>query len=166
VCIILDTNRFGDAFSDVPDPRYVPLLRWLTDPEGDGSLVFGGTKYRGEIAKHQKAREFFVQRWRAGRAHRVDDPEVDSEEERLRRARACASDDEHVIALARASGARVVCTEDHGLWRDVADKALLDAPRGRIYRAARHEHLLHHDPGCRKPPATKVAIRKTRRRRS
>jgi hypothetical protein len=164
VCLILDTNRFGDALSEPPLPAYVPLLRWLTDPDGDGGVVFGGTKYRHEIDQFDKARRFFVNRWRAGRAHLVDKETVDAEEVRLRAAKACASDDEHVVALARISGARVVCTEDRALWKDIRDKKLLDHPRGRVYRAAGHGRLLRHDPGCRKPPARKKTSKKRKRR--
>jgi hypothetical protein len=166
VCLILDTNRFGDTFSDSPRPAYVPLLRWLTDPDGDGSAVLGGTKYRAEVGKVDRARRFFVERVRAGRAHSVDDAAVDAEEARLHAANACLSDDEHVVALARISGARVVCTEDQDLWKDVGDKGLLDRPRGRVYRTEEHLHLLHHDPGCRKPPSRKTADTKRKRRRS
>ena len=160
MCLILDTNRFGDALSDPPAPAYVPLLRWLTDPDGDGALVFGGTKYRREIDKLEKARLFFVNRCRAGRAYLVDQGIVDTEEARLCAAKACTSDDEHVVALARMSGARIVCTEDRALWRDVRDKKLLDRPRGRVYRTARHKSLLHHDPACRKPTKNKGTSKK------
>jgi hypothetical protein len=125
--------------------------------------LFGGTKYRGEIDKHGKARSFFVQRVRAGRAFSIDDAAVDAEEKRLRAARACESDDEHVIALARSSGARVVCTEDHALWADVKDKQLIDAPRGRVYRTDEHTPLLHHDACCQKPPPRKRAPGKGKR---
>lgn len=165
MCLILDTNRFGDVLSVLPKSAYVSLLRWLTDPDGDGNLVLGGTKYRSELARHETARRFFVQRVRAGRAHAVDDKIVDAEELRLRSAKSCASDDEHVIALARTSGARVICTEDKALMADVKNKHLLDGPRGRVYRTARHSGLLHHDPGCTRPavPKKNAASKRTRR---
>jgi hypothetical protein len=165
VCLILDTNRFGDVLSEQSRPAYVPLLRWLTDPDGDGAVVYGGTKYRCEIGNHGKAREFFVQRWRAGRAHPIDNKIVDAEEARLKSAKACASDDEHVVALARTSGARVVCTEDRALWADVKDRALMDRPRGRVYRAAPHARLLRHDPSCGKAPPRKTTTKKGQGRR-
>ena len=164
MCLILDTNRFGDALSTPVPDAYKPLLRWLTDPQGDGALVLGGTKYRAEIARHQSARRFFVEQLRAGRAIRIEDAAVDEEEKRLQADEACSSDDEHVIALARASGARVVCTEDQALWVDLKNKALLDSPRGRVYRTADHTGLLHHDPGCRRPPNKSAPARKDRGR--
>lgn len=144
--------------------EYAPLLRWLTDPDGDGSLVIGGTKYREEVGRHNQARRFFVERLRAGRAIAVDDKSVNAEEERLASAKACSSDDEHVVALARISGARVVCTEDQALWADIKNKALIDGPRGRVYRTADHTALLHHDSVCQKPPRKKPPATKDRRR--
>jgi hypothetical protein len=163
--LILDTNCFGVVLSQKPRPAYVPLLRWLTDPNGDGAVVYGGTKYGREIGSHGKALDFFVQRWRAGRAHPIDNGIVDAEEVRLKSAKACASDDEHVVALARTSGARVVCTEDHALWADVKDRALMDRPRGRVYRAATHVRLLRHDPSCGKAPPRKTTAKKGHGRR-
>lgn len=166
MCLILDTNRFGDAFSTPPREAYVPLLLWLSDPDGDGTLVFGGKKYRREIDRHDKARRFFVDRVRAGRALPIDDKIVDAEEDRLRSAEVCASDDEHVVALARMSGARVLCTEDTALFLDVKNQALLDKPRGRLYRTKKHAHLLHHDTSCHRPPSQKTAAKKNKRRRA
>lgn len=164
MCLVLDTNRFGDALANPVPEAYAPLLRWLTEPNGDGSLVLGGTKYREEIARHGNARRFFVGQLRAGRAVLVEDGPVDQEEKRLRDGAACASDDEHVIALARISGARVVCTEDQALWTDIKNKALLDSPRGRIYRTADHAPLLHHDAGCQRSPKKTAPSRKDRGR--
>ncbi len=164
MCLILDTNRFGDALSDAPGPEYVPLLRWLTDADGDGTFALGGTKYRREIGKHHRALRFFREQVRAGRAITFEDKSVDDEEERLASTKACTSDDEHVVALARISGARVVCTEDQALWADIKNKALIDAPRGRVYRTADHVALLHHDSCCEKAPKKNRTATKRRRR--
>jgi hypothetical protein len=84
------------------------------------------------------------------RTRSVESDSVDAEEKRLIRERLCVSDDQHLIALARESGARLVCTEDQKLMRDVRSADLLNKPRGRIYRDARHFRLLHHDSCCRK----------------
>lgn len=151
MCLILDTNRFGDVLSETTKEEYKPLLLWLTDPYGDGAVVLGGSKYRGELGKHRKAIDFFVKLSQAGRLREVDDKAVNAEAARIEKAKACESDDEHVIALARVSGARVVCTEDQDLFEDVKDKGLLDKPRGRVYRDASHKKLLHHDSKCQVP---------------
>ena len=110
MCLILDPNRFGDVLSTPTKAAYRPLLDWLTSPKRNGALVYGGTKYTRGIGRHAAARDFFVQRSRAGRAFLLDETAVDAAEDRLRVAKACRSDDEHIIALAqlqaRASSAR------------------------------------------------------------
>ena len=60
----------------------------------------------------------------------------------------CKSNDAHVIALARVSGARVLCTQDSELEDDFKDRTLIDSPRGSIYKNASHRHLLRHHGSC------------------
>ena len=60
----------------------------------------------------------------------------------------CQSNDHHVIALARVSGARVLFTEDKALMRDFGDLRLL-RPKGKVYRRPSHSRLLVHRRGCR-----------------
>ena len=45
----------------------------------------------------------------------------------------CASDDEHVIALARVSGARLLFTNDGDLQADFKNPGIINGPRGVIY---------------------------------
>ena len=60
------------------------------------------------------------------------------------------SDDSHVIALARASGARLLYTGDTALIADFKDKRLIDKPRGRIYSGAANSDLLTRST-CHRP---------------
>lgn len=152
MCLILDANCFGDALATPPNPKYVPVIEWLTSRAAVGLVVFGGSKFRREIANSEKARRWFLALERAGRAKSIDDGQVDAEERALKNSGACCSDDEHLVALARKSGARVICTQDQALSRDVRDRQLLARPRGRVYRRANHAHLLDHHRGCQRPP--------------
>jgi hypothetical protein len=77
---------------------------------------------------------------------------VDAEEQAIRARGLCFSDDEHLVALARKSGARIICTEDAALFKDVHNPALLSKPRGRVYRTKRHVALLCHHARCQHPP--------------
>ena len=52
------------------------------------------------------------------------------------------SDDPHVLALARATGVRLLYTGDADLIADFKDKAFLDRPRGKIYSGAANANLL------------------------
>jgi len=150
MCIILDANRFGDALSTPPKPDYLPIIDWLTKHDRNGVVVFGGTKFLQEIARDDRARRWFVTLERSGRARSIDKTDVDAEEIQVRRSKLCASDDEHLIALARMSGARVFCTEDKTLFEDVRNARLLSRPRGRVYRRKAHIALLCHNAQCKR----------------
>jgi len=54
----------------------------------------------------------------------------------------CRSDDIHILALARAGGARLLYTEDKDLKKDFKNKAIIDDPRGKIYSGAKNKRLL------------------------
>jgi len=152
MCLILDANRFGEALSTPPNPDYRPIIDWLTASTSAGMVVFGGTKFLREIDRSTRARRWFIELQRAGRAKSIDRAAVDAEEKALRARGLCFSDDEHLVALARTSGARVFCTEDAALFKDVRNPALLSKPRGRVYRTKRHVALLCHNARCQRPP--------------
>jgi len=158
MCLILDANRFSAALSTPPHPDYRPIIDWLTISSA-GMVVFGGTKFLQEIDRHSGARRWFLELQRAGRARSIDRAAIDVEEKLLRTRGLCVSDDEHLLALARKSGARVFCTEDTALWKDVHNPALLSKPRGRVYRTKRHVALLCHHARCQRPPQKKAMIR-------
>ena len=63
----------------------------------------------------------------------VDDDKVNEETTFLKENSLCESDDEHVIALAQVSGARLLYADDRKLEKDFRNKALIDTPRGKIY---------------------------------
>jgi hypothetical protein len=150
MCLILDANRFSDALSTPPKPDYLPIINWLTKHDRDGVVVFGGTKFLKEIDWNDRARRWFVTLERAGRAKAANKAAIDTEETKVRRSGLCVSDDEHLIALARVSGARVFCTEDAALFQDVHNARLLSKPRGRVYRRKAHIALLCHNAQCKR----------------
>lgn len=51
----------------------------------------------------------------------------------LREIDLCVSDDEHIIALAQISGARLLYSNDGDLHKDFRNKNLIDNPRGKVY---------------------------------
>ncbi|MBI4954336.1 MAG: hypothetical protein HY908_20095 [Myxococcales bacterium] len=149
MCVIIDANRFAEAVAQPPASAYRPLIDWLLLPRSDGVAVFGGSKYAEELRRAPSAQRFFVKLVQAGRAKPIAGVDAEADAVRAR----CVSDDEHIVALARLSGARVVCTEDGDLMSDVRDPRLLARPRGRVYRNAGHRALLHHDAGCQRREA-------------
>jgi hypothetical protein len=103
--------------------------------------VYGG-RLKRELIKNAQVRRLIALLDSVGRARQVSDSDVDTEEAALLQAEACLSDDPHVIALARVSDARVLCSEDVDLIADFRNKRLIDEPRGKIYSRPAHAHLL------------------------
>ena len=105
-----------------------------------GKLATGG-KNLEELLK-TKVRELVIEFLKAGRGEQVSREKLISIEANLDMSK-LTSDDPHVIALALASGARVLFTDDQLLMDDFTNASLLSRPRGSIYRYAdRHGHLL------------------------
>jgi hypothetical protein len=57
----------------------------------------------------------------------------------------CVSNHAHIVALAKASGARVVFSNDGNLHKGIRNATLVAKPRGRIYQTPEHQHLLGND---------------------
>jgi len=143
MCVIVDANLVGLVFGSPPHPDFVPVLDWLQ--QRDGRLVMGG-HLAAELGRSEKARRFVVQLQRAGLVRLVPPAEVAREEAEVAGTGLCESNDSHVVALARVSGARTLCTHDKALQRDFRNPQLVMKPRGSIYQRAGHGKLLRHTP--------------------
>jgi hypothetical protein len=77
-----------------------------------------------------------------GIAKQFPDADVDSETEKLQRCGLCKSNDVHVLGLAVASKARLLCSEDAALGTDFTNPAILSNPRGSVYKRLEHAHLI------------------------
>lgn len=146
MCLIVDANLAGIVFSSPPHPDFVPVLDWLE--KRDGCLIVGG-RLGAELVHGEKARRFLLALLRAGRAKRVPDEQVAAEEAAVLGTGHCHSNDGHVIALARISGARTLCTHDKTLQKDFRNPRLISKPRGSIYQRKAHTRLLRHTVSCR-----------------
>jgi len=147
VCVIVDINIAGRVLLAEDDPDFAHLHRCLfTNTRPQVRLVYGG-KLVEEYNRVAMFRQAIVHLDRAGRARRIDDLLIEREVELLVRARACRSNDVHIVALARVAGARVLCSDDRDLHADFTDPRLLSHPRGKIYRNARHRGLLRQPCG-------------------
>ena len=132
MCAILDTNVSGEVFGDNKSGAGQFFLDWLTNAKKNGQLVVGGELLR-ELEGHQKFKDWFQQALLAGRARRIDDQYVNNEAETLRACGICRSNDEHVLALAKVSGARLLYTNDRALQDDFKNTLIVEGVRGRVY---------------------------------
>lgn len=127
MCLIIDAN-IRDLFFD-RDDRFSAIWEWIDS--GKGRLVFGG-KQLTEMAGNYQVRRIIYRLEQAGQAIIRDAKLIDSEAEGIRDA--CRSNDAHVVALARVSGARTLVSNDDELGNDFKDKKLVDRPRGKVFR--------------------------------
>ena len=99
--------------------------------------VKGKTCCRGklydELAGSRSFRAWAATAIKDGRVRLFRKDEVDREAADLSRDWLGRSDDEHVIALARVSKARLLYAHDTDLRDDFRDPALISNPRGRLY---------------------------------
>ncbi len=139
MCIIVDANRLGGLLADPADLDVAPIRKWLD--EEAGVLVYAtGSRFADEIGhRHKRKLADYV---RAGRARHIPEERFADDERALEQRRDRRSDDPHVLALARASGARLLCTGDNDLIADFKNKKFIDEPRGRIYSGAGNADLL------------------------
>jgi hypothetical protein len=143
--VIIDANRAALAVQNPPDPNLSYLLNWI---EKKGCLVAGGRLIE-ELSKIEGFRRLLIQYAQSGILENIDKKAVDEEERRLLNNPDIQSNDHHVIALARVSGARLLCTEDQALINDFLNKNVIDSPRGAVYRNKdKHAHLLRRNVQC------------------
>ena len=130
MCAILDANVVGEVFSRDRPSAAGAFFDWLDSDRG--RLVIGG-KLRRELDRNTAFRQWRLQAVLAGRVTLLNDDEVDSKAQQLEKQKNCRSDDEHIIAVAQISGARLLYTNEKELQRDFKTKALIDQPRGMVY---------------------------------
>ena len=146
MCVIIDANVAAEVFAFPVHDDYAPLWKWIHHK--DGRIVYGGENRR-ELAKLTNVRQRLKTLWDAGLALDEDDRRVDKEENAVTKKGLCRSNDAHVIALARVSGVRVLCTNDQDLQTDFKNRDLVANPRGKIYKNANHAGVLGHNGICR-----------------
>jgi predicted nucleic acid-binding protein len=147
MCFVLDINAFHIVFdpAHASHDEFEPLLAWLMDPKKRTSLVFGGEKYRSELAKQRKYLGILSELSRSGKVSQVDDKEVNNQASSLiMRVNSKNFDDAHIVAIFAVSGCRLFASLDKRADRYIKDRTLL--PRGQkppaIYRSKKHARLL------------------------
>lgn len=133
---ILDTNVAHEVFggsnrSEAGQEFFDRINR------GEGILVAGGKLLKELLGT--SVRRGVDEAFRSGRIKRIDDQKVDALTNKLQNKGGFKSNDPHVLALAQASGARLLYSNDGDLQRDFGKKELIDRPRGKVYSTKR-EH--------------------------
>ena len=98
----------------------------------------GGRLYN-ELANHGNFEKWAEIAIADGRVRRFPREELEAEEKRLPE-EGIKSNDAHVIALARVSGARILYSDDGDLRDDFRNLSLVPRPRGRLYPMGESEN--------------------------
>lgn len=138
MCGIVDANVVYEVFGDGRPPAGRHFFDWLSSPRG--RLVVGGD-LRRELSRDHRFVRWLGAATRVGRARMMSDEDVDARTDELRRRDVCASNDEHVLALALVSGARLVYTNDAALIADFKNREIVSNPRGKVYTTAVNDEV-------------------------
>ena len=157
MCVIIDANTADDVFG-----KHGPeSTKKLFDQIISGKLMFvvGGSKLINELDRiSNSARDVIREALIAGIGISVNNDVIDKTTEQVTNNYHLASDDQHIIALAQVSGARLLCSYDKDLHEDFKNKELINNPRGRIYPASeaadqtfgkKHRDLLNRTDLCK-----------------
>ncbi|MCX6640416.1 MAG: hypothetical protein NTW14_08055 [bacterium] len=146
MCLILDVNFLSAAAES--DKK--PVSDWLFSDRIVGKMVVGG-KLTEELEQFEKGIDLMRRLERRGRLRKENNLMVKNKTQELIDNNSCKSNDQHVIALAILSGARILCSFDKNLHSDFKDKKMIDQPRGRIYQNASHKDRIQrygHTSAC------------------
>ena len=138
MCLIVDANVAAQTFTPAPAPDFQPV--WDALSRRQATAVFGG-KLAQEYYQLRKHLRIIRELERSGRLRRISDAKVNQVTTQLVESNTCVSDDEHIIALARVSGVRLLCSHDRALHIDFTNPHVLKPP-GRVFQNPKHSHLI------------------------
>ncbi len=130
MCAILDASVVSEVFGEKSSPAGKGFRNHLD--MGKLSLVIGG-QLTSELNENKYFREWSGKAAQFGIVHKYDDKEISTRAKKLSESKICKSNDEHVIALADISKARLLFSNDQNLHDDFGSKKLIDNPRGKVY---------------------------------
>lgn len=138
MCAIIDANVGHQLFGNKPPEAGAYFLDWLT--RGKGRLVVGGD-LRQELEKSEKFKRLLLELERANKAINIHGREVDEATNALRNQKTCMSNDQHVLALAKVSGARLLFTNDQDLQKDFKNRQIIGGIPGKVYTTLRRSSV-------------------------
>lgn len=127
MCVILDTNSVSEVFGIERSVAGATLYQWIM--KGGIQLVVGKTIL--EELNNKVFEDWYSTAIKRGRVIRISKQEETKANEIIKdliKKSKCKSNDQHIIALAQVSGARLLYTQDNDLMSDF--KKLL---RGTVY---------------------------------
>ncbi|WP_147277245.1 hypothetical protein [Rhodovulum sp. 12E13] len=134
--IIIDNNRRSD-FTDTPCNAAVTVLRRIAQKRVRISVCRALLQ---EFSCDQKFVALLAEWARQGLLDRVDERLYEVEYDKVVKL-GHRSDDEHILALARACGTRLLYTEDGDLIADFKDRSII-CPRGKVFQSSTRRDIV------------------------
>ena len=135
MCLILDTNKYGDFLAS-ENQDMEPVRNWMKTRSG--KIAYSPTeKMEKELNRHNKMREQFDRYRETDKLKLVPPNEV---ERAMNSLRDLQSDDPDIIALAQVSEVKLLVSGDENLHADF--KTIVG---GKIYQTRSHKRLLRND---------------------
>ena len=130
MCAIVDASVRDQVFGKKRSEASEFFFDWLNRDTVKPRFVIGGKLLR-ELSSNDSFVSWLQSAQLAGRAKRVPDEEVDSETKELEALNICKSNDQHVLALARVSGARLLFADDGDLQSDFGNREIIEWCQGK-----------------------------------
>lgn len=157
MCAIVDASAMHEVFGDNQTVAGRHFRKWLDS--GRGQIVVGGRALE-ELVQNGNFRRWFLEARRSPTLVRQVHAETISEKEKQLDGFPMRSNDQHVVALALVSGARLLYANDKRLQRDFTDSQIVPGVKGCIYTSRskeeftrRHQALLNAPDLCVPPKA-------------
>ena len=129
VCAIVDANVAHEVFGPNPAPAGDGFFQWVM--RGRGRLVAGGKALEELERSSGEFKQWASQALQVGTMTTIGESELESRTKQVEASGGYDSDDPHMLALAQASGARLLYSNDSALQGDFKNKQLIDNPRGK-----------------------------------
>ena len=155
MCGVVDNNVASEVFGDRQTAAGKGFRDWIDGRRG--SLAVGGDLL-DELDGNGKFREWYARNVQSGLILQIRRDRIAPIQRRLEQEGQCTSNDTHVLALAIASGARLLYTNDTNLMDDFRNRNIVPGPPGKIYTTRdrndfrrSHKKLLRMKNLCRAP---------------
>jgi hypothetical protein len=145
MCLIVDANAAPLVFTPSPGDDFKPI--WDALLARKAVAVYGGQLGR-EYSQLRRLLRILVELDRQGSLRKIPDEPVDQMTQAVCEEGLCVSNDTHIIALARVSETRLLCSHDQDLHADFTNPRIL-RPRGSVYQRREHRHLIRRHCGGR-----------------
>ena len=138
MCAIIDVNVVGEVFGSNPTPAGEKFRDWIN--KGSGRLICGGELQKELMGSSEGFREWARTALNTGKMKNINEEKVKTRMEEIEKKPIRLSNDSHILALAQASGARLLYSNDKDLHKDFKNRDLI-SPAGFIYSTLKGENF-------------------------